>query len=100
MPETAGRAWRTPPRCPRTPHRHPQASTLAVGNAAAAFAWLITEPIFAKSVAAADTHSGAAETKDIADPFRQQKPRLRFHPGLKAIQFCRASNRPRLSEQP
>ena len=41
------------------------ASTPVVGAAAAAFAALIVEPIFAKSVAAAITMSGAAITNDI-----------------------------------
>jgi hypothetical protein len=44
-------------------------STLVVGNAAAVLASLIVEPIFATSVAAADTHSGATLTNDIPDPF-------------------------------
>jgi hypothetical protein len=43
----------------------PAANTPAVGYAAAALAALSVEPIFAKSDAAALTHSGAAKTKDI-----------------------------------
>jgi len=43
----------------------PAASTSEVGARAAAFAELMAEPMFAKSVAAADTNSGAAITYDI-----------------------------------
>jgi hypothetical protein len=43
----------------------PAATTLVVGNAAAKFASLIAAPIFATSVAAADTNSGATTTNDI-----------------------------------
>jgi hypothetical protein len=43
----------------------PAASTVDVSTEAAAFAWLMAEPIFARSEAAAATNSGAALTNDI-----------------------------------
>jgi hypothetical protein len=45
-------------------------STLVVGNAAAALASLIADPILATSVAADDTNSGATLTNDIQIPSR------------------------------
>jgi formate hydrogenlyase subunit 4 len=63
----------------------PAASTADVGAAAAVLAELIVEATFAKSVAAAVTYSGSANTKDIPTSERrgdhlriadQQRPEL------------------------
>jgi hypothetical protein len=53
---------------PPTPRQQPRPTQLDVGPNAAEFAEPIDEPIFAKSVAAAATYSGAAITNAIDWP--------------------------------
>jgi hypothetical protein len=75
VPETAGRAWRNNTAILADTSSAPAATTLVVGNAAAALASLIVEPIFAKSVAAEDTNSGATLMNDITGPFHPHSRR-------------------------